>query len=172
MTPRTEINKPVLSLDVLDEMQLDDAFLFPVSSRRVCSSSETESEAGDLLEQQFEELNNKLTSATDPTGYLRMVSRNNLFNRSEFGPTAGRGTGPTLIYLKDHWIDLPQIFMFPRGLVMMILREISQQLLDILSFSPQMLRFPLLCHLAPPSGQSLNQSCTLVYVQKPVKLIC
>lgn len=127
MTPRTEINKPVLSLDVLDEMQLDDAFLFPVSSRRVCSSSETESEAGDLLEQQFEELNNKLTSATDPTGYLRMVSRNNLFNRSEFGLTAGRGTGPTLIYLKDHWIDLPQIFMFPRGLVMMILREISQK---------------------------------------------
>ncbi|XP_041825127.1 tetratricopeptide repeat protein 28 isoform X2 [Melanotaenia boesemani] len=49
---------------------------------RVCSSSETESEAGDLLEQQFEELNNKLTSATDPSGYLRMVSRNNLFNRS------------------------------------------------------------------------------------------
>ncbi|XP_075950642.1 tetratricopeptide repeat protein 28 [Anarhichas minor] len=49
---------------------------------RVCSSSETESEAGDLLEQHFEELNNKLTSATDPTGYLRMVSRNNLFNRS------------------------------------------------------------------------------------------
>uniref|UniRef100_A0AAQ6IQ82 Tetratricopeptide repeat protein 28 n=3 Tax=Anabas testudineus TaxID=64144 RepID=A0AAQ6IQ82_ANATE len=49
---------------------------------RVCSSSETESEAGDLLEQQFEELNNKLTSGTDPTGYLRMVSRNNLFNRS------------------------------------------------------------------------------------------
>lgn len=138
MTPRTKKNKPVLSLDVLDEMQLDDAFLFPVSSRRVCSSSETESEAGDLLEQQFEELNNKLTSATDPTGYLRMVSRNNLFNRSEFGLTAGRGTGPTLIYLKDHWIDLPQIFMFPRGLVVMILREISQQLLDILSFSPQM----------------------------------
>lgn len=137
MTPRTKKNKPVLSLDVLDEMQLDDAFLFPVSSRRVCSSSETESEAGDLLEQQFEELNNKLTSATDPTGYLRMVSRNNLFNRSEFGLTAGRGTGPTLIYLKDHWIDLQQIFMFPRGLVVMILREISQQLLDILSFSPQ-----------------------------------
>ncbi|KAM7368634.1 hypothetical protein PAMP_012954 [Pampus punctatissimus] len=49
---------------------------------RVGSSSETESEAGDLLEQQFEELNNKLTSATDPTGYLRMVSRNNRFNRS------------------------------------------------------------------------------------------
>ncbi|KAK6322674.1 hypothetical protein J4Q44_G00074660 [Coregonus suidteri] len=43
------------------------------------SSSETENEAGDLLEQQFEE---RLTSATDPTGYLRMVSRNNLFSRS------------------------------------------------------------------------------------------
>ncbi|XP_008421528.1 tetratricopeptide repeat protein 28 isoform X3 [Poecilia reticulata] len=49
---------------------------------RVCSGSETESEAGDLLEQQFEELNNNLASATDPTGYLRMVSRNNRFNRS------------------------------------------------------------------------------------------
>ncbi|KAM6984897.1 uncharacterized protein FYW47_019205 [Aplochiton taeniatus] len=49
---------------------------------RVGSSSETESEAGDLLEQQFEDLNRKFTSATDPTGYVRMVSRNNLFNRS------------------------------------------------------------------------------------------
>ncbi|XP_038589035.1 tetratricopeptide repeat protein 28 isoform X1 [Micropterus salmoides] len=55
---------------------------------RVCSSSETESEAGDLLEQQFEELNNQLTSATDPTGYLRMVSRNNLFNRSSQSMTS------------------------------------------------------------------------------------
>uniref|UniRef100_A0AAZ3R4T9 CHAT domain-containing protein n=1 Tax=Oncorhynchus tshawytscha TaxID=74940 RepID=A0AAZ3R4T9_ONCTS len=42
------------------------------------SSGETESEVGDLLEQQFEE---RLSSASDPTGYLRMVSRNNLFNR-------------------------------------------------------------------------------------------
>lgn len=50
-------------------------------SFRGCSSSETESEAGDLLDQQFEELNNKLNSVTDPTGFLRMVSRNNLFNR-------------------------------------------------------------------------------------------
>lgn len=50
-------------------------------SSRGCSSSETESEAGDLLDQQFEELNNKLNSVTDPTGFLRMVSRNNLFNR-------------------------------------------------------------------------------------------
>ncbi|XP_069788975.1 tetratricopeptide repeat protein 28 [Narcine bancroftii] len=49
---------------------------------RMCSNSETESEAGDLLDQQFEEMNNKLTSITDPTGFLRMVSRNNLFNRS------------------------------------------------------------------------------------------
>ncbi|XP_072839265.2 tetratricopeptide repeat protein 28 isoform X2 [Pogona vitticeps] len=49
---------------------------------RACASSETESEAGDLMDQQFEEVNNKLTSATDPTGFLRMVSRNNLFNRS------------------------------------------------------------------------------------------
>uniref|UniRef100_A0A671NHD0 Tetratricopeptide repeat protein 28 n=1 Tax=Sinocyclocheilus anshuiensis TaxID=1608454 RepID=A0A671NHD0_9TELE len=49
---------------------------------RACSSSETESEAGDLLDQQFEELDNKLNSVTDPTGFLRMVSRNNLFNRS------------------------------------------------------------------------------------------
>ncbi|RXM98288.1 Tetratricopeptide repeat protein 28 [Acipenser ruthenus] len=48
---------------------------------RPCSSSETESEAGDLLDQQFEELHNKLNSVTDPTGFLRMVSRNNLFNR-------------------------------------------------------------------------------------------
>ncbi|GCB61054.1 hypothetical protein scyTo_0011242, partial [Scyliorhinus torazame] len=48
----------------------------------MCSNSETESEAGDLLDQQFEEMNNKLTSITDPTGFLRMVSRNNLFNRS------------------------------------------------------------------------------------------
>ncbi|XP_072444141.1 tetratricopeptide repeat protein 28 isoform X3 [Chiloscyllium punctatum] len=49
---------------------------------RMCSNSETESEAGDLLDQHFEEMNNKLTSITDPTGFLRMVSRNNLFNRS------------------------------------------------------------------------------------------
>ncbi|KAL0965743.1 hypothetical protein UPYG_G00285140 [Umbra pygmaea] len=42
-------------------------------------SSETESEVGDLLEHQFEE---RLTSTSDPTGYLRMVSRNNIFNRS------------------------------------------------------------------------------------------
>lgn len=47
---------------------------------RQSSNSETESEAGDLLEQQFDELNNKLSS--DPTGYLRMVSRNHLSNRS------------------------------------------------------------------------------------------
>ncbi|KAI4878611.1 hypothetical protein NFI96_019047 [Prochilodus magdalenae] len=44
---------------------------------RGCSGSETGSEAGDLLDQQFEELNNKMNS-----GFLRMVSRNNLCNRS------------------------------------------------------------------------------------------
>ncbi|XP_043385386.1 tetratricopeptide repeat protein 28 isoform X2 [Chelonia mydas] len=49
---------------------------------RACASSETESEAGDIMDQQFEEMNNKLNSVTDPTGFLRMVSRNNLFNRS------------------------------------------------------------------------------------------
>ncbi|XP_061459460.1 tetratricopeptide repeat protein 28 isoform X2 [Rhineura floridana] len=49
---------------------------------RACASSETESEAGDVVEPQFEEMNNKLNSTTDPTGFLRMVSRNNLFNRS------------------------------------------------------------------------------------------
>ncbi|XP_024154731.1 tetratricopeptide repeat protein 28 isoform X1 [Oryzias melastigma] len=46
---------------------------------RVC---ETESEAGDLQEQQEEDLNQQLSSSTDPTGYLRMVSRNNRLNRS------------------------------------------------------------------------------------------
>uniref|UniRef100_A0A8D0GU31 Tetratricopeptide repeat protein 28 n=1 Tax=Sphenodon punctatus TaxID=8508 RepID=A0A8D0GU31_SPHPU len=49
---------------------------------RACAGSETESEAGDVGDQQFEETNNKLNSVTDPTGFLRMVSRNNLFNRS------------------------------------------------------------------------------------------
>uniref|UniRef100_A0A2K5WCC6 Tetratricopeptide repeat protein 28 n=1 Tax=Macaca fascicularis TaxID=9541 RepID=A0A2K5WCC6_MACFA len=49
---------------------------------RACASSETESEAGDIMDQQFEEMNNKLNSVTDPTGFLRMVRRNNLFNRS------------------------------------------------------------------------------------------
>ncbi|XP_076139979.1 tetratricopeptide repeat protein 28-like [Alosa pseudoharengus] len=43
---------------------------------RVCSSSETESEAGDLLD--FED---RLSSA-DPSGFLRRVSRTSLFNRS------------------------------------------------------------------------------------------
>ncbi|XP_015276756.1 PREDICTED: tetratricopeptide repeat protein 28 [Gekko japonicus] len=51
-------------------------------ARSACASSETGSEAGDLMDQQLEETNNKLNSVTDPTGFLRMVSRNNLFNRS------------------------------------------------------------------------------------------
>lgn len=41
------------------------------------------------MDQQFEEMNNKLNSVTDPTGFLRMVSRNNLVNRWERGPAAG-----------------------------------------------------------------------------------
>ncbi|XP_077151231.1 tetratricopeptide repeat protein 28 isoform X1 [Ranitomeya variabilis] len=49
---------------------------------RTCASSETESEAGDYMDQQYDELNNKMNSVTDPTGFLRMVSRNNTFNRS------------------------------------------------------------------------------------------
>ncbi|XP_056385526.1 tetratricopeptide repeat protein 28 isoform X3 [Hyla sarda] len=49
---------------------------------RTCASSETESEAGDYMDQQYEDLNNKINSVTDPTGFLRMVNRNNTFNRS------------------------------------------------------------------------------------------
>eukprot|EP00079_Xenopus_tropicalis_P008757 XP_002932145.2 PREDICTED: tetratricopeptide repeat protein 28 isoform X1 [Xenopus tropicalis] len=49
---------------------------------RTCASSETESEAGDYMDQQYDDLNNKINSVTDPTGFLRMVSRNNTFNRS------------------------------------------------------------------------------------------
>lgn len=45
------------------------------------ASSETESEAGDLIDQPPEEMSGKLNSSNDPTGFLRMVSRNNLFNR-------------------------------------------------------------------------------------------
>ncbi|XP_068430413.1 tetratricopeptide repeat protein 28 [Clinocottus analis] len=48
---------------------------------RLGSGSETGSEAGDLLEH-FEELNTLTSTTSDPTGFLRMVSRNNLFNRS------------------------------------------------------------------------------------------
>lgn len=45
------------------------------------ASSETESEAGDVMDQPPEEMSGKLNSSNDPTGFLRMVSRNNLFNR-------------------------------------------------------------------------------------------
>nr|XP_044988272.1 tetratricopeptide repeat protein 28 isoform X3 [Jaculus jaculus] len=48
---------------------------------RACANSETESEAGDMMDQQFEEMN-KLNSVTDPTGFLRMVRHHNLLNRS------------------------------------------------------------------------------------------
>lgn len=50
-------------------------------SHRACASSETESEAGDIMEQQLEEMNKQLNSVTDPTGFLRMVRHNNLLHR-------------------------------------------------------------------------------------------
>lgn len=62
--------------------------------RRACASSETESEAGDLMDQQFEEMSNKLNSVTDPTGFLRMVRRNNLFNRRVWALPAGGARCP------------------------------------------------------------------------------
>ncbi|XP_053135271.1 tetratricopeptide repeat protein 28 isoform X2 [Hemicordylus capensis] len=65
-----------LSASVREALGVDSYYV------RACASSETESEAGDLNEQPFEEANNKLNSATDPSGFLRMVSRNNLLNRS------------------------------------------------------------------------------------------
>lgn len=52
-----------------------------VVSHRACASSETESEAGDIMEQQLEEMNKQLNSVTDPTGFLRMVRHNNLLHR-------------------------------------------------------------------------------------------
>lgn len=65
-------------------------------SCRGCASSETESEAGDIMEQQLEEMNSKLNSVTDPTGFLRMVRRNNLFNRYVGAlPWPGVGQGAT-----------------------------------------------------------------------------
>ncbi|XP_048370088.1 tetratricopeptide repeat protein 28 isoform X1 [Sphaerodactylus townsendi] len=65
-----------LSSSVRETLGVDSYYL------RGCTSSETESEAGDVMDQQYEEANHKLNSVTDPTGFLRMVSRNNLFNRS------------------------------------------------------------------------------------------
>nr|XP_057912618.1 tetratricopeptide repeat protein 28 [Doryrhamphus excisus] len=49
---------------------------------RLHPGSETESEAGDVLDQHFDDVNMKMSSDDDPSGYLRMVSRNNVFNRS------------------------------------------------------------------------------------------
>ncbi|KAJ6656674.1 hypothetical protein lerEdw1_003561 [Lerista edwardsae] len=60
---------------------------------RACASSETESEAGDLLEQQFEEVQSRLASAADPTGFLRMVSRSSPCSRS-FRSSSGPCSGP------------------------------------------------------------------------------
>ncbi|XP_077353544.1 tetratricopeptide repeat protein 28 isoform X2 [Festucalex cinctus] len=49
---------------------------------RLNVGSETESEAGDVPERHFDELSDKMSSDNDLSGYLRMVSRNNIFNRS------------------------------------------------------------------------------------------
>ncbi|XP_036027518.1 tetratricopeptide repeat protein 28 isoform X1 [Onychomys torridus] len=49
---------------------------------RACASSETESEAGDIMEQQLEEMDKQLNSVTDPTGFLRMLRHKNLMHRS------------------------------------------------------------------------------------------
>ncbi|XP_042904367.1 tetratricopeptide repeat protein 28 [Parasteatoda tepidariorum] len=46
--------------------------------------SETESEAGDLWNQQLEELGDRLNQENDRTGFLRMVNRNHLFNSSNY----------------------------------------------------------------------------------------
>uniref|UniRef100_A0A8C9KB75 Tetratricopeptide repeat protein 28 n=1 Tax=Panthera tigris altaica TaxID=74533 RepID=A0A8C9KB75_PANTA len=73
---------------------------------RPCASSETESEAGDLTDQQFEEMNNKLNSVTDPTGFLRMVRRNNLFNRSCQSMTSL--VSNTMSPIKDGTSSLPR----------------------------------------------------------------
>nr|XP_033812169.1 tetratricopeptide repeat protein 28 isoform X2 [Geotrypetes seraphini] len=73
---------------------------------RACASSETESEAGDLMDQQYEEMNNKLNSVTDPTGFLRMVSRNNLFNRSSQSMTSLFSN--TMSPVKDSTSSLPR----------------------------------------------------------------
>ncbi|VTJ72780.1 Hypothetical predicted protein, partial [Marmota monax] len=73
---------------------------------RACASSETESEAGDLMDQQFEEMNNKLNSVTDPTGFLRMVRRNNLVNRSCQSMTSLFSS--TMSPIKDGTSSLPR----------------------------------------------------------------
>ncbi|XP_054719105.1 tetratricopeptide repeat protein 28-like [Uloborus diversus] len=46
--------------------------------------SETESEAGDLWNQQLEEIGDRLNQENDRTGFLRMVNRNHLFNSSNY----------------------------------------------------------------------------------------
>ncbi|KAB0364507.1 hypothetical protein FD754_008663 [Muntiacus muntjak] len=79
------------------------SLLFP---RRACASSETESEAGDIMDQQFEEMNNRLNSVTDPTGFLRMVRRNNLFNRSCQSVTSLVGSAASPV--KDGTTSLPR----------------------------------------------------------------
>ncbi|XP_056676904.1 tetratricopeptide repeat protein 28 [Monodelphis domestica] len=73
---------------------------------RACASSETESEAGEIMDQQFEEMHSKLASVTDPTGFLRMVSRNHLFNRSCHSMTSLFSN--TVSPIKDGTSSLPR----------------------------------------------------------------
>ncbi|XP_044282121.1 tetratricopeptide repeat protein 28 isoform X3 [Varanus komodoensis] len=65
-----------LSTGVREALGVDSYYVRP------SASSETESEAGDIMDQQPEDASSKPSSAADPTGFLRMVNRNNLFNRS------------------------------------------------------------------------------------------
>lgn len=56
------------------------SYLETIFPCRLNAGSETESEAGDVPKRHFDERNDKMNSDDDPSGYLRMVSRNNIFN--------------------------------------------------------------------------------------------
>ena len=56
------------------------------------------------MDQQFEEMNNRLNSVTDPTGFLRMVRRNNLFNRCVWPCLLG-GAASVTFQLHGLWWD-------------------------------------------------------------------
>ncbi|XP_061657378.1 tetratricopeptide repeat protein 28 isoform X3 [Syngnathoides biaculeatus] len=51
-------------------------------SSRLHAGSETESEVGDVPQRHFDQLSEKMSSDDDPSGYLRMLSRTDVFNRS------------------------------------------------------------------------------------------
>lgn len=91
-------------MDGASEQACSTRHLSLLFSRRACASSETESEAGDIMDQQFEEMNNRLNSVTDPTGFLRMVRRNNLFNRCVWPCLPGSAASVTF-QLRGLWWD-------------------------------------------------------------------